>query len=150
MATMTKFTPEEDAAARRMEEYVKRRRTTDVKDLIQTIMSSPLENALPLEIDGYHSLKSYEGKPLDVLSLIMLNATRQAIAGDKEARTFLMKYGGYNPVEKKEDAADRVMIVNDLSDPAVEAEYREAMERKRQEAKERAMARKAADRVGGP
>ena len=120
------FKPTDDPSlseSERIEKDVEKvKRSNDRRDmqrLIQTALMTPINPGEFSEIDGELSLTELASKNTTVRSRIVLNAAFAASNGDDKARTFLFKYGGYEPVKEQNVSVDIPILIDDMDDGSI-------------------------------
>lgn len=91
----------------------------DMQRLIQLALITPINPGEVTEFDGDISLNELAGMNSTVRSRIVLNAAFAASNGDDKARTFLFKYGGFEPVKEQSLSVDIPTFIDDLDDGTV-------------------------------
>lgn len=95
---------------------VKTSRKRDLQEVIQAFVNKPLMPGEYVEADENLSLNEYNGKNVTVMSAIIIEMTKKALAGDKDTAGLLFKYGGYEPVKKQSIDISMPTFVNNVPD----------------------------------
>lgn len=115
--------PVEDRLAETTAKLRRSRVRQDVRSIIKLILESPVSGSAEdlVRVDGYRSLSSYSGKPVDVQTQMLLKVTAEALKGDMEKIKFLMDYGGYRPPKESQISFKPPTIINNvpLTDPPI-------------------------------
>lgn len=99
---------------------MKRNERRDMQELINLILSSPV-NPGPVErITGQKALQVYSKANTDVKTRILIQFAVDAMHGDKKAAEFLFKYGGLEPREEQMAEIAAPVIINDIPMPPAE------------------------------
>lgn len=94
---------------------VKRRRKSDLKEVIQTVLKCPSKHDGDVElVDGSKPIGYYLDKNIDVMTRIVLVQATAAGNGDLKSAEFLMKYGDYTPAQEHTISVIPT-IIDDLS-----------------------------------
>ncbi len=94
---------------------VKKRRKSDLKEVIQTVLKCPTMHDGDVElVDGSKPIGYYLDKNIDVMTRIVLVQATSAGNGDIKSAEFLMKYGDYTPAQEHTISVIPA-IIDDLS-----------------------------------
>ncbi len=94
---------------------VKKRRKSDLKEVIQTVLKCPTLHDGDVElVDGSKPIGYYLEKNIDVMTRIVLVQATSAGNGDIKSAEFLMKYGDYTPAQEHTISVIPA-IIDDLS-----------------------------------
>lgn len=94
---------------------VKKRRKSDLKEVIQTVLKCPTLHDGDVElVDGTKPIGYYLDKNIDVMTRIVLMQATSAGNGDIKSAEFLMKYGDYTPAQEHTISVIPA-IIDDLS-----------------------------------
>lgn len=86
----------------------------DAQRIIRAVMSMPLSDAPITTVDDVSSIKGLADKNTDVMTRIVLQKSRDAMAGDQKAAEFLFKYGGFEPEKAPEVAYVMPTFIMDI------------------------------------
>lgn len=80
---------------------VKRRRKSDLKEVIRCVLTCPTLSSDDVElVDGSKPIQEYLDANIDVMTRIVIRHALAAGNGDVKAAEFLMKYGAYTPTQE--------------------------------------------------
>ena len=88
---------------------------SEIKDLIQEILDSPIKKSPIVEVDGLRDISSFKNANTDVKTRILLQIAMSAMKGDKASAEFLMKYGGFEPIKESKVTIDTPTFIDDIS-----------------------------------
>lgn len=95
---------------------------SEIKDLIQEILDSPIKKSPIVEVDGFRDISSFKNANTDVKTRILLQIAMSAMKGDKASAEFLMKYGGFEPIKESKVTIDTPTFIDDISAASGEAQ----------------------------
>lgn len=87
---------------------------TEIKELIQEILDSPIKKSPIVEVDGLRDISSFKNANTDVKTRILLQIAMSAMKGDKASAEFLMKYGGFEPAKEAKVTIDTPTFIEDM------------------------------------
>ena len=97
---------------------IKRRRKSDLKEVIRSVLVSPTLNDGDVElVDGSKPIGAYLDSNIDVMTRIVIRQALAAGSGDVKSAEFLMKYGAYTPAQET-NLNVIPMIVDDIPLPS--------------------------------
>lgn len=123
-----KLTPEEKSLGG-VNSVISRRAKKRALEIAREILSMPVDNGVPKEVEEMSSLKDASEVTLDVMTLILVNMSKKAIQGDLRAcRDLLTISGDYSTkqevkIETEEEYDDVDFTVNFFDHDRCEATY---------------------------
>ena len=88
---------------------------TEIRELIQEILDSPIKKSPVVEVDGLRDISSFKNANTDVKTRILLQIAMSAMKGDKASAEFLMKYGGFEPAKEAKVTIDTPTFIDDIA-----------------------------------